>query len=81
MFQQGVVRSEVPEDVCKAGASMKDDVDSPEKADDMGHNNDSDNATSDKTKEEEEKGLTSVKFKSYDEAHKKCGLILYKLPN
>jgi hypothetical protein len=71
--------SEVLEDVCKAGASMKDDVDRSEKADDMGHNDDSDNAIFDKTKERKE-ALTSVKFKSYNEAHKKCGLILCNFP-
>jgi hypothetical protein len=71
--------SEVPEDVCKTGASMKDDVDRPEKTDDMGHDDDSDNAIFDETKKRK-KALTSVKFKSYDEAHKKCGLILCNFP-
>jgi hypothetical protein len=71
--------SEVPEDMCKAGASMKDDVDRREKTDDMGHNSDSANAIFDKT-EKWKKDLTSVKFKSYDEAHKKCGLILCNFP-
>jgi hypothetical protein len=71
--------SEVPEDICEAGASMKGDVDKPEKADDVGHNDDSDKAILDKTNEWKEP-LTSVKFKSYDEAHKKCGLILCNFP-
>jgi hypothetical protein len=66
--------SGVPEDVCEAGASMKDDVDNPEKTDDMEHSDDSDKAKNRK------KALTSLKFMSYDEAHKKCGLILCNFP-
>ncbi|PNF19015.1 hypothetical protein B7P43_G12399 [Cryptotermes secundus] len=71
--------SEVPEDVCKAAASMKEDVDRREKTDGMGHNDDNDKDIVVETKNRK-KTLTRVKFKSYDEARKKCGLILCNFP-
>jgi hypothetical protein len=61
------------EGIYKAGVSVKDRVDSPEEMDGMAHD-DSDKA------EKEKKALTGHKFQSYDEADKKCGLILCNFP-
>jgi hypothetical protein len=65
--------AEVSEGMYKAGVSMKDVVDSPEKMDGMAHDD------IDKV-ESEKKALTRHKFRSYDEADKKCGLILCNFP-
>jgi hypothetical protein len=63
----------LPEGTYKAGVNVKDRVDSPEKMDGIAHND------SDKP-EREKKVLTGHKFQSYDEADKKCGLILCNFP-
>jgi hypothetical protein len=65
--------SEVPERVCKADVSLNDDVDRPQKMGGMGHSDDGD-------KVKEKKDLTTHKFKSYEEADKKCGLIMCNFP-
>jgi hypothetical protein len=75
-----------PGDMFKADGSMKNVMDYPEKTDgnvtsdsDREHNSDSDTDIFSKTKNRKE-ARTSIKFTSYDKAHKKCGLILCDFP-
>jgi hypothetical protein len=73
--------------VDEADESTKDDVDYPEKTDDEDvtfdtdteYNSDSDSDIFDKTKDKKE-AHNSLKFMSYNTAHKKCGLILCDFP-